>query len=118
MSGFAGGSSLRVWGIPTVVKVANGGPGIIPTCVGNTEKGKIPLVLILGSSLRVWGIRENICFLNGTDRIIPTCVGNTNPTGASPKSIEDHPYVCGEYSHFKTAMAIEQGSSLRVWGIH
>ena len=50
-------------------------------------------------------------------RFIPTRVGNTYTQGIYQYHTAVHPHACGEYQHASEAVAMQVGSSPRVWGI-
>ena len=49
-------------------------------------------------------------------RFIPTCVGNSTPTSDMSLPFPVHPHVCGELSSVFSSLALNVGSSPRVWG--
>ncbi len=68
----------------------------IPTCVGNTLRGR--------TTAETW-------------RFIPTCVGNTHRLQIGDIVLLVHPHVCGEYVTWSILASRDRGSSPRVWGI-
>ena len=110
----------------------------IPTGVGNTVRqpahrgrasvhphgcgehqaaGKMPLA-VAGSSPRVWGTLFGRACLGGGPRFIPTGVGNTAICRPSPAPMPVHPHGCGEHAVHMGKLALDAGSSPRVWGTH
>ena len=130
------GSSPRVWGQETSVKVCPSNTGIIPTRMGTSYKTSVRrqdkkdhphaygdkrictrfIDRFGGSSPRVWGQEDMQAIMATPKRIIPTRMGTRESPTSRRGRHEDHPHAYGD----KTAMSMElyqpQGSSPRVWG--
>ena len=130
------GSSPRVWGARTPMRVRRLSLWLIPTCVGSTHTHGATremntahphvcgehfglcefLTTCVGSSPRVWGARYSTTVIASSLRLIPTCVGSTSKMGVPPVREPAHPHVCGEHSQISSKRIHMRGSSPRVWG--
>jgi len=130
------GSSPRVWGTHVTIPLANSGPGLIPTGVGNTpccyrhvvtpwahphgcgEHGAVAgsMKPIVGSSPRVWGTPPTRTSQGSLPGLIPTGVGNTGHVRPVLGCRWAHPHGCGEHCPWKLPLGRPLGSSPRVWG--
>ena len=131
------GSSPRVWGIQSLPIRQVPTVRVIPTGVGNTTVippaavpmsghphgcGEYPTVCshslsLIGSSPRVWGIPYESPNRLHCVRVIPTGVGNTVGLEIAFYLVAGHPHGCGEYDRMARYLAVDLGSSPRVWGI-
>ena len=73
----AEGSSPRVWGAPSAVRLQERNQRLIPTCVGSTTFCITAGLEHSGSSPRVWGAPTLHGGTRSESRLIPTCVGST-----------------------------------------
>ena len=131
------GSSPRAWGIHRAGQNPLGPARFIPTCVGNTSRGRnrrcwapvhphvrgeyrqMPTLWSnkYGSSPRAWGIPQGVRAAGQGGRFIPTCVGNTESERIPLGITTVHPHVRGEYCTGRGRLLLIFGSSPRAWGI-
>ena len=136
MSSKMEGSSPRVWGQATPVKISPQMAGIIPTRVGTSfqilrpvlqyrdhphacgdkEERFSPFISSKGSSPRVWGQANGKFTRYLHMRIIPTRVGTRKTEYEMRHRGEDHPHACGDKRYNISRFAVRLGSSPRVWG--
>ena len=132
------GSSPRMWGTPSKLRLDIHRQGIIPTHVGNTaalrhqagngrdhphacgehKARTIPKWGETGSSPRMWGTHRSRVDAGGHVGIIPTHVGNTSTNCEIGMRYRDHPHACGEHSSKAFISRSGLGSSPRMWGTH
>jgi len=130
------GSSPRAWGTRWREPVVQTTKRFIPTCMGNSASGALPIGLLWvhphvhgelfgnkrmseqknGSSPRAWGTHKPgfVCSMN--IRFIPTCMGNSKWTYILFGALSVHPHVHGELLTGKEYMLLRIGSSPRAWG--
>ena len=131
-----GGSSPHVRGAPRHAGEPAGVLGIIPACAGSTLgtllRGCSPRdhprmcgehsacshsgLRSRGSSPHVRGARHAVRARDPGRRIIPACAGSTSAARARPRSLRDHPRMCGEHTPPMTRPAKRSGSSPHVRG--
>ena len=130
------GSSPRVRGTPRFGSRGHRGPGIIPTCAGNTRRAssagparrdhprvcgehkseRISKYSSLGSSPRVRGTQQRWNQPSTRKGIIPACAGNTRSGVRRRSAGRDYPRVCGEHPMASLMTGPMTGSSPRVRG--
>ena len=130
------GSSPRVRGTPQDDPSQGVPMRIIPACAGNAtqrlsesipwpdhprvcgERSPCAQTKMRrgGSSPRVRGTQAAIVNVGGDERIIPACAGNASRGSGPVWQWPDHPRVCGERGHMKSAPVSFSGSSPRVRG--
>ncbi len=133
----ATGSPPRVRGIPSASVLTRSNSRITPACAGNTILnvamigmnmdhprvcgeycfGRLSQTQTAGSPPRVRGIHMVHPPFMRLFWITPACAGNTVDFTFLPVVSEDHPRVCGEYSHILFLMEQLVGSPPRVRGI-
>ena len=130
------GSSPRVWGQESAVKICYRRFGIIPTRVGTSydflnlrgykrdhphacgDKAQAQQAVhrIAGSSPHVWGQVVSLGQLSHIAWIIPTRVGTSGSYRKIPGIAWDHPHACGDKVVADDVSVKLSGSSPRVWG--
>ena len=130
------GSSPRVRGTQSLLRLRCGCQGFIPACAGNTYRinssasgfkvhprvcgehlGKVPpCAQGKGSSPRVRGTRLTESGKVTRTRFIPACAGNTNAPQCGQGTFQVHPRVCGEHKLYEHYNGSKKGSSPRVRG--
>ena len=130
------GSSPRVWGQESAVKICYRRFGIIPTRVGTSydflnlrgykrdhphacgDKAQAQQAVhrIAGSSPHVWGQVVSLGQLSHIAWIIPTRVGTSGSYRKIPGIAWDHPHACGDKLIQAMLIKVLKGSSPRVWG--
>ena len=130
------GSSPRVWGQESAVKICYRRFGIIPTRVGTSydflnlrgykrdhphacgDKAQAQQAVhrIAGSSPHVWGQVVSLGQLSHIAWIIPTRVGTSGSYRKISGIAWDHPHACGDKVVADDVSVKLSGSSPRVWG--
>ena len=130
------GSSPPAWGTRLNGGVDAHGRGLIPTCVGNTQRGgsaqlrhrahphlrgehvttRSPCAWKLGSSPPAWGTHQRFPDAPVACGLIPTCVGNTVFSGQGLGVDGAHPHLRGEHVSTAATTNTRPGSSPPAWG--
>jgi hypothetical protein len=130
------GSFPHAWGTPSSANSVTQQRRFIPTCVGNTRKGRRAAVWnsvhphmrgehlyysvaksnIAGSSPHAWGTQLFQDAKIEILRFIPTCVGNTIPWAILPSVQAVHPHMRGEHALQRGRRGPPRGSSPHAWG--
>ena len=131
-----GGSSPRVRGTLSAIKILITQNRFIPACAGNTFRLASTLSAMAvhprvcgehgsnvfrarddaGSSPRVRGTRRHIGQPRRPRRFIPACAGNTSRPSRTITGFSVHPRVCGEHRGANAGVKFKIGSSPRVRG--
>jgi len=111
------GSPPHAWGILPGQRLLEMHLRFTPTCVGNTSRAALMLLLppvhphmrgeyrikvacetfFFGSPPHAWGILTGITPSGVAGRFTPTCVGNTMPSDTRSSGHSVHPHMRGEY---------------------
>ena len=130
------GSSPRVWGQASAIKLSVMASRIIPTRMGTSQgvlknffksrdhphaygdKFRLSRVYrsLVGSSPRVWGQVDGKSKTTFEKRIIPTRMGTRSLRICQGVLKKDHPHAYGDKKFTDLSRGFEKGSSPRVWG--
>ena len=111
------GSPPHVWRILQLILPIFKTEGITSTCVENTVRGFMMLMMRLGSPPHVWRILLAEGFIEKIGRITSTCVENTMLCVSGCICVRDHLHMCGEYQFISCCVKNLPGSPPHVWRI-